>query len=168
MSYASQNLRFALPLALVIGVVDQINKWWMLTVFDVDTKGRVAVAPFFDVVYVLNRGISYGLFTQDSPEGQWVLAGIAVLISIGMVVWLAFTEHTRLSLIGVACVVGGALSNAIDRVHLGGVADFYLLHGFGYSWYVFNIADVAIVLGVVVLLFDAFVANRGNASNRTQ
>ena len=65
----------------------------------------------------------------------------------------------------VGLLIGGAIGNAIDRLHLGGVADFFLLHAFGYSWYVFNIADVAIVAGVAGLLFDALTSSRNRAAN---
>jgi signal peptidase II len=161
-------IRLGLLTALITGVLDQANKWWMLTVYDIDQKGQVAVLPFMDLVYVLNRGISYGLFTQSDQRGQYMLAGIAVVVSVGLLIWLMRGEQNRLSAVSIGLIVGGALANAIDRIHLGGVADFYLLHGFGFSWYVFNIADVAIVAGVIGLLIDVFVANRDNASKRSQ
>lgn len=150
--------------ALVTCVLDQFNKWWMLTVYDIDQKGQVAFLPFMDLVYVLNRGISYGLFTQSDQRGQFVLAAVALVVSVGLLIWLMRGEQNRLSALSIGLIIGGAIGNAIDRIHLGGVADFYLLHGFGFSWYVFNIADVAIVAGVVGLLIDVFWANRATAS----
>ena len=165
---SSGLIRLGLVTALVTGVMDQVNKWWMLVVYDIDQNGQVAFLPFMDLVFVLNRGISYGLFTQSDHRGQYMLAAIAVLVSIGLLVWLLRGEQNRLSALSIGLIIGGAVGNAIDRIHLGGVADFYLLHGFGFSWYVFNIADVAIVAGVVGLLVDVFWANRSNASKPTQ
>jgi lipoprotein signal peptidase len=117
-------IRLGLLTALITGVLDQANKWWMLTVYDIDQKGQVAVLPFMDLVYVLNRGISYGLFTQSDQRGQYMLAGIAVVVSVGLLIWLMRGEQNRLSAVSIGLIVGGALANAIDRIHLGGVADF--------------------------------------------
>ena len=100
-------------------------------------------------MYVKNLGISYGLFLQDSREGQWLLAGFAVLAALAMAVWLARGVADKLVAVSLGLIMGGAISNAIDRLVSGGVADFFSLHAFGFYWYVFNIADVAIVAGVV-------------------
>ena len=136
----------------------------MLAVYGIQNKGRVAITPFLDLVYVKNTGISYGLFLQDSRQGQWLLAGFAGLAVIAMAVWLARGVSTRLVAVSLGLVMGGAAGNAIDRVVLGGVADFFSLHAFGFYWYVFNLADVAIIAGVIGLLYDSFVPSRNDAS----
>ena len=146
---------------------DQAHKWWMLIIFRIQEKGRVAVTPFFDLVYVLNTGVSYGMFLQDTPRGQWLLAGFAVLAVLAMALWLARGVRDMVVAASLGLVMGGALSNAVDRVLLGGVADFFSLHAFGFYWYVFNIADVAIVAGVLGLLYDAFSPSRNRAAKST-
>jgi signal peptidase II len=147
------------PLGLVVALTtagaDQLHKWWMLYVYDIASKGRVAVTPFLDLVYVKNIGISYSLFNQDSQAGQYVLAAFALVASIALWVWLNRASHSRLMTWSLALIIGGALGNGIDRILLGGVADFFSAHAFGFYWYVFNIADVAIVAGVAGLLYDS-------------
>lgn len=158
------HARLALFIALTVLVLDQANKWWMLEIYGIAERGRVAVTPFLDFVYVKNIGISYSLFDQDSFAGQLMLAGFGVVASIALWVWLTRSAGSRLMAVSIALIVGGALGNAIDRVRLGGVADFYSLHAFGFYWYVFNIADVAIVAGVVGLLYDSLVGSRKDAA----
>jgi signal peptidase II len=156
--------RLGLGVALVVLLADQGHKWWMLHVYRIQDLGRVRVAPFLDLVFVKNTGVSYGLFLQESREGQWLLAGFAALAVLAMAIWLANGVTTRLVAASLGLIMGGAASNAIDRLVLGGVADFFSLHALGYYWYVFNIADAAIVAGVVGLLYDSLWASRNTAS----
>lgn len=135
--------------------LDQIHKWWMLHVFDIEAKKLVVVTPFLDLVMVWNRGISYGLFPQDSGAGRLAIIAMALAIVTVMIVWL-FRTTDRLVATAIGFVVGGALGNAVDRHLYGAVADFFRLHALGYEWYVFNLADVAIVAGVALLLYDSF------------
>jgi signal peptidase II len=136
----------------------------MLVVYRIEEKGRVAVAPFLDLVYVKNLGVSYGLFLQDSIEGQWLLAGFAAIAVLAMAAWLANGVGDKLPAASLGLIMGGAAGNAIDRVVLGGVADFFSAHAFGFYWYVFNIADAAIVAGVCGLLYDSLGPSRNRAS----
>ena len=141
-------------LGVVTALVDQANKWWMLKVFDIEAKGSVAVTPFLDLVMVWNRGISYGLFQQGSALGQILLSGFAVVAVVALTLWLA----RMTSLIGAAgagLVMGGAVGNAIDRLLHGAVADFFSFHAWDFYWYVFNVADAAIVAGVAGLMYDS-------------
>jgi signal peptidase II len=146
--------RLGATVALATFVLDQTNKWWTIHIFDLPTRGRVAVLPFLDLVYLINSGVSYSLIEMKSPAGQAALSLFAVAVSVGILAWLAQTT-SRLGAISLGLIMGGALANALDRPFLGGVADFFQLHAFGYSWYVFNIADVAIVAGVIGLLYDS-------------
>lgn len=156
----------AIAFATVVAtfVLDQANKWWMLNVYDIIEKGRHAWLPFLDVVFVKNVGVSYGLGANESMTVQYGLAGFALVASVVMWV-MAVRAHSALVAVSLGLIIGGALGNAVDRLHLGGVADFYLLHAAGYEWYVFNIADAAIVAGVVGLLYDLLVVSRGVAAN---
>jgi len=156
---ARTTAALGLWVALAGLLIDQAHKVWMIQVFDIAAKARVPVTPFLDLDYVVNPGISYGLFEQNGRLGQWVLAGAAVLVSIALAVWLRH-QTSRLRAVAIGLVIGGALANAIDRPIYGGVADFFSLHAFGFYWYVFNLADVWIVAGVAGLLYDLVLGNR--------
>lgn len=162
MTFSSYLWGKASPLGLGIAALtlaaDQLHKWWMLHVYEIGAKGKVAVTPFLDLVLVWNRGISYGLFQQQSGLGQALLIGFAVLICLALTVWLART-HSCLVAAALGLIIGGALANAIDRAVYGAVADFFSLHAFGFYWYIFNIADVAIVAGVIGLLYDSLLGS---------
>jgi signal peptidase II len=153
-----------LSLAVAIVLIDQLHKWWMLSVFDIQAKGRVRVLPFLDLEFVKNTGVSYGLFLQNTRQGQWLLASFAGLAVCAMAVWLARGVTSKLVATSLGLIMGGAASNAIDRLNLGGVADFFSLHAFGFYWYVFNVADVAIVAGVIGLVYDSVFPSRKDAS----
>jgi signal peptidase II len=146
---------------------DQAHKWWMLLIYRIEEKVRVTVTPFLDLVFVKNTGVSYGMFLQDSTEGQWLLAGFAVLAVLAMAVWLARGVTDKLVAGSLGLIMGGALSNAVDRIRIGGVADFFSFHAWDYYWYVFNIADAAIVAGVAGLLYDSFVPSHKRAAKST-
>jgi signal peptidase II len=149
--------------ALVFGL-DQTFKWWMLSVFGIADRQPVQLLPVFDLVLVWNKGVSYGLF---SSHQQGALIGLAVVISVLLWIWSCRTS-SRLTAWALALVIGGALANALDRAILGAVADFFYFHVGSFSWYVFNIADMAIVAGVALLLYESFTSGqaegrRGNA-----
>ena len=103
---------------------------------------------------VWNPGVSYGLFEQDTAAGRWVLVAFNLVACAGLWFWLA-RQGRGWDAFAIGLVIGGALGNALDRAIYGAVADFFSLHAFGYYWYVFNVADVAIVLGVGMMLLDA-------------
>ena len=156
-----------LAVCLATLAIDQAHKWWMLGVYQIQNRGRVPVLPFLDLVYVKNLGVSYGLFLQDGHIGQWLLAGFAAVAAVAMAVWLARGISSRLLAASIGLIIGGAISNAVDRLSLGGVADFFSLHALGFYWYVFNIADIAIVAGVLGLLYDSVRPSRNNAAKST-
>lgn len=136
--------------------LDQAFK--MIMLYGVGLYGHpgtaVSVLPFFNLVMVWNPGISLGLFPASSLEGTVFLATFQML-AVGVLGWWLWFAKKRMLAIGLGLVIGGALGNLIDRLVYGKVADFFRLHGFGYSFYVFNVADAAITLGVVGLLYDA-------------
>lgn len=155
----SPLLRSGLIAAAAVLVLDQASKLWLLNMFELGRRGAVAVTPFFDLVLAWNTGISYGWFQDTGPVGQTVLlvGKAAAVVALG--VWMA-RSASRLAVVGLGLIIGGAIGNAIDRLAYGAVVDFALLHvaigGKIYNWYVFNLADVAIVAGVAALLYDSF------------
>jgi signal peptidase II len=149
--------RFALAVALMAAAVDQAAKLWLLYAFDLGGRGIVTLTPFLDLALTWNTGISYGLFRQEGPLGQWALLALKAIAVILLWIWLARTS-SRLTALSLGLIIGGAIGNAIDRVAYGAVADFVLFHvttaSFSFKWYVFNLADVAIVAGVIGLLYE--------------
>ena len=147
-----------LGVALAAGVIDQASKLWLLHAFDLESGARVAVTPFIDLVLVWNTGISYGLLQQDSLLGLWALLAFKVVAIAFLWVWLA-RASSALTAAALGLIIGGAFGNAIDRLHWPGVMDFVLFHiqtaSWSFRWYVFNLADAAIVAGVVGLLYDS-------------
>ena len=158
-------LRLGLATAVLTLVLDQVTKLWVLFGYRLAEQGRVPVLPFMDFVMVWNRGISYGLFQQDALAGRLILLAITAGAIVFLSIWLV-RETSRFTAFGLGLILGGAIGNAIDRAVYGAVADFVLLHAAGYEWYVFNIADAAIVVGVVFLLYAAFW--RGNRLDEAQ
>ena len=152
-------LRAGIVAAVIALVLDQATKLWLLFVFELGRRGAVQVTPFFDLVLAWNTGISYGWFQQDGPVGAAILLGFKVVAVIALAIWMARSK-TRLATIGLGLIIGGAIGNAIDRAAYGAVVDFALFHiqwgGKTLNWYVFNIADAAIVVGVAALLYDSF------------
>jgi signal peptidase II len=143
-----------IALAVFSYVLDQLHKWYMLGPYGIAEKQPVNVAPGFDLVMVWNYGISYGWFASHSQFVRWTLIILSLAASVVLVMWLAGQVRPLLAA-AIGLVLGGALANATDRLVHGAVADFFHLYAGSFSWYVFNIADVAIVAGVAVLMYDS-------------
>jgi signal peptidase II len=153
-----------LAVAGAVVLIDQAHKAWMLHVYDIGARGVVTVTPFFDLVLVWNQGISYGLLPQEGMLGRLGLILFALGASLALTVWLA-SLTSRLAAVSIGLIIGGAVGNAIDRVIYGAVADFFSFHAFGLEWYIFNIADTAIVAGVVGLLYDSLFRGHKKVGN---
>ncbi len=138
--------------------IDQGNKLWMLDVFQIEDRPPTVVLPFLDIVMAWNKGISYSLLKTDTPAGRWILLGLSLGITLIFTV-LLWRSKGRVGAAGLGLIVGAALANALDRFVHGAVADFYHFHtpfSLGpLSNYVFNLADVAIVAGVGLLLYES-------------
>jgi signal peptidase II len=145
--------------AIVALVLDQASKYWLLNVLDITQRRKVSVTPFFDLVLYWNIGISFGWLQNESPSAQLALMLVKAVAVIALAIWMARSQ-TMLATIALGLIIGGAIGNAIDRILYGAVVDFALFHieiaGETYSWYVFNLADTAIVAGVAALLYDSF------------
>src|SRR5579864_7265670 len=155
--------RFGLAVAAIACVLDQASKVYLLSVYDLAANGPVRLGPFFDFVLTRNTGISYGLFQTQGELGQWVLLGFKAAAVLLLWIWLARVQN-RLTALALGLIIGGAVGNAIDRVAYGWVADFVFFHVSGanwhFNWYVFNLADVAIVAGVIGLLYESLAGER--------
>jgi lipoprotein signal peptidase len=156
--------RLGLPIALVLLVADQATKWWVLEVIRLPEVGRIAVLPFFNLTMVWNRGVTFGLLAGEAWWHPYVLAAIACAVALALLVWMRRAEN-RLVAAALGLVLGGAVGNVIDRVRFGAVVDFVDLHAFGWHWYVFNLADSAIVIGVGLLLADALLRPRSGSND---
>lgn len=152
-------LRAGILSAIVTVILDQASKLWLLNVFDLAHRGAVRVTPFFDLVLAWNIGISFGWLQNDSQAAQIALMAVKAIAVVALAIWMA-RSHTRLATVALGLIIGGAIGNGIDRLAYGAVVDFALFHieigAMTYNWYVFNLADVAIVAGVAALLYDSF------------
>jgi signal peptidase II len=155
----SSPLRAGIIAAVTTLILDQASKLWLLFVFDLPHRGAVKVTPFFDLVLAWNVGISFGWFQSDSPSAQIALMAVKAVAVIVLAIWMA-RSRVMLATVALGLIIGGAIGNAIDRFAYGAVVDFALFHvqiaGKTLNWYVFNLADVAIVVGVAALLYDSF------------
>ena len=153
------GLRAGLFLAVLVLFLDQVSKLAILEWVMQPADRRVVLTGFLALVLVWNRGMSFGLFNTGDPLIPWILGAITVAVAIALVWWLARAQRW-LVVAGVGLVLGGALGNLVDRVLYGAVVDFVLLHAGRWSWPAFNLADSAITLGVVALLWDSLFAAR--------
>jgi signal peptidase II len=158
-SYAWGRLSaFGLFVAAVTCLADQALKFWLLLGLHLNDQLPIPVTPFAELALTWNTGISYGLFPQTGPIGPWALLAFKVVAVAFLWIWLA-RARSRVTALALGLIIGGAIGNAIDRLHWPGVMDFVLLHietaRWSFRWYVFNLADVAIVAGVIGLLYES-------------
>lgn len=169
--------RLAYVLALAVVVVDQISKAWILYGVRLADRHKVELSPIFDLTMVWNRGVSFGFLRADHDVARWALVAFSLLVTAALAVWatkpgVAASHPVRLAgrsvpLMGLALglIMGGAVGNAIDRARFGAVVDFLDFSGLMFP-YVFNVADAAITVGVILLLIDAFLSDRRTAEAR--
>ncbi|KQT19666.1 signal peptidase II [Methylobacterium sp. Leaf399] len=146
--------RIGLVALLVTLALDQATKLGLYFGTDLVLTQPWRLGPYADLVVVWNRGVSYGLFQQEGALGRWILVAISVVATVALVVWMR-RAGSRLLALSLGLVAGGAIGNAIDRAAYGAVFDFVHLHVGDWSWYVFNVADAAIVAGVAGLVIDS-------------
>tara|TARA_B100000029_G_scaffold223147_1_gene221072 strand:- start:3602 stop:4078 length:477 start_codon:yes stop_codon:yes gene_type:complete len=151
-------LRFGSGIAAVIFVCDRFTKWLVLDVWSLGDR-IYEVAPFFNIVTVWNTGVSFGMLQSQSPTTPLLLSGLALAIVVALFVWLRRAEN-RLMAFSLGLVIGGAIGNTFDRLMFGAVFDFLDFHVWGYHWPAFNVADTAIIVGVIALLYDGLVRPR--------
>jgi|TARA_R110000782_G_scaffold1725_23_gene7015 signal peptidase II len=141
--------------AAAIFVVDQLVKLWIIAGIGLQAKGSINLLPVLSLTWVENRGVSMGLLQADGAKERWILTAVTALIAAGVAWWMR-KETNRIDILALALVLGGALGNIVDRVRFGYVVDFVHVHVGAWSFYVFNVADAAITIGVAILLLRAF------------
>jgi signal peptidase II len=164
--------RIGLAAAVVALALDQAHKYFMLNVFGIAHRQPVHVAPFLDVVLSWNTGVSYSLLSSKTAATRFLLILFQASVVGCLSFWL-WRAPRRLTATALGFVVGGALGNVADRLRFGAVADFFFFHTAlpvgPLANYVFNVADAAIFLGVVLLLLEGLAAGptaRANAAER--
>jgi len=147
-----QPARIGLIVATLVVAIDQIFKINMVDYMAAYPYG-IEVTSFFRLVMVWNSGVSFGMFSGGEAT-RWALVGLSSVISIVLLIWLFRASHRFLGA-GLGLILGGAIGNVIDRIHFGRVADFFDFDLYFMRWPAFNIADIAIVCGVAILLVDS-------------
>ena len=157
-----RRLVLAAVAALLVLVGDQASKWWVLHVLDLPDRVSVPVLPVLSLTMVWNQGVTFGLLGGVGGAGPFLLAGAALCVVAALGAWL-WRSGSALVAGALGAVAGGAVGNVLDRLRFGAVVDFLHAHWHGWSWYVFNVADAAIVCGVGVLVVDGMLPRRGAA-----
>jgi lipoprotein signal peptidase len=159
--------RNLMPLGLTAGllvlIADQLSKWWVVNELRLPELRQIVLLPVLNLTMVRNQGVTFGLLNGLGSWGHVILALIALAVVVALGFWLRRAE-TRVVAVAIGAIAGGAIGNVIDRVRFGAVVDFIHAHidtPWGdYSWYVFNLADAAIVCGVVTLILDTQLSKR--------
>jgi signal peptidase II len=143
---------------IVVLAADQASKWWVLNRLDLPELRQIVLLPVLNLTMVWNQGVTFGLLHGLGAWGHILLAGVALAVVVALGVWLRRAE-SRLVAVAIGAIAGGAIGNVIDRLRFGAVVDFIHVHAAtpwgDVSWYVFNVADAAIVCGVAALIVDS-------------
>ena len=158
-----------LGLLLAIGIIlsDRLSKIWILEGLRLTPGDTIPLLPVFNLTFVWNRGISLGLLQQDSDAGRWLLIAVTSLVALFLAVWL-WRAAGRWTAAAIGLILGGAIGNIWDRIAFGAVADFLHFHVGGWSFYIFNVADAAITVGVGMLLLESLLGDQANKGVDTQ
>ena len=149
--------RRGFSIAAAVFVADQLVKYWITVIVDLRARVMLPVVPGFNLTWVENNGVSMGLLRAEGDLGRWLLVAVTLAIASGVAVWIT-REANRIDAMALGLVLGGALGNIVDRVRYGYVVDFFDVYWRDHHFYVFNVADSAITIGVIVLLVRAAVA----------
>ena len=145
-------------------LIDLLSKNKIISIFKDGVVEKIYVNEYLDFILVFNTGISYGLFSGGGDFQKWILISLSILIIIFLLSFIR-NESSILSKLSISFIIGGALGNALDRFIYGAVVDFISLHAKGFSWYIFNIADMFIVIGVILFILSQFILSKKNVGN---
>lgn len=149
-----------IAVAIITLLTDQAFRYYMLEVIDIGRRPPIEVTGFFNLLLTWNYGVSFGMLSRfGSASGPYFLSGMALVIVAILLVWLRKNQRREVAY-ALGLIIGGALGNVIDRTRLGAVADFFDLHAFGYHWPAFNVADIAIFIGVVLCCIPTSLSRR--------
>lgn len=148
----------AIMLASFIFIADQIIKYAMIGPLQLKSRGVIHIISFFDLRWAENRGVSMGLLSAETDFGRWMLVALTAVIAVAVLIWI-FREKMRGDILALSLVLGGAMGNIVDRARFGYVVDYADLHfGDFRPFFIFNLADAAISIGVAILLLRAIFA----------
>ena len=150
--------------AVSVLLIDFLSKNKIISIFKDGIVEKIFVNEYLDFILVFNTGISYGLFSGGGDFQKWILISLSILIIIFLLSFIR-NESSILSNLSISFIIGGALGNVLDRFTYGAVVDFISLHAKGFSWYIFNIADMFIVLGVILFILSQFILSKKNVGN---
>lgn len=153
-----RRMGLGLSIAVVILVLDQLSKWWILERV-MQPPRLIEVTSFFNLLLVWNRGVSFGLFNNGAGWNVYVLPAVALIIVAGLAFWLWRVDRPLIA-VAIGMIMGGAVGNVIDRLRFGAVVDFLDVHAFDYHWPAFNIADSGITIGAIILVADSLFPRR--------
>lgn len=145
-------------------LIDLLSKNKIISIFKDGVVEKIYVNEYLDFILVFNTGISYGLFSGGGNFQKWILISLSILIIIFLLSFIR-NESSILSKLSISFIIGGALGNVLDRFIYGAVVDFISLHAKGFSWYIFNIADMFIVIGVILFILSQFILSKKNVGN---
>ena len=145
-------------------LIDFLSKNKIISIFKEGIVEKIYVNEYLDFILVFNTGISYGLFSGGGDFQKWILISLSILIVIFLLSFIR-NESSILSKLSISFIIGGALGNVLDRFIYGAVVDFISLHAKGFSWYIFNIADMFIVVGVILFILSQFILSKKNVGN---
>jgi len=145
-------------------LIDLLSKNKIISIFKDGVVEKIYVNEYLDFILVFNTGISYGLFSGGGDFQKWILISLSILIIIFLLNFIR-NESSIVSKLSISFIIGGALGNVLDRFTYGAVVDFISLHARGFSWYIFNIADMFIVVGVILFILSQFILSKNNVGN---
>jgi lipoprotein signal peptidase len=148
--------------AILVLAADQASKWWILNGLDLPRVRQIVLLPVLNLTMVWNRGVTFGLLDGFGSWSYLLLAAVALAVVVALGVWLRRAE-SRIVAAALGAIAGGAIGNVIDRLRFGAVVDFVDAHIGDWHWYVFNIADSAIVCGVIVLILESWFRHPGTS-----
>ena len=155
--------KLAVPFILILIFLDQVTKWWIINYIMQPIK-ILPITPFFNIVLTWNSGISFGIFSNQGSFSVIILSTLATLIVFFLAVWLMKAENKKL-IMGLICIIGGAIGNIIDRVYHGAVIDFLDFHIKSYHWPAFNVADSCIFIGATLIILDSLFPDKKEETN---
>ena len=155
--------KLAFPFILILIFLDQVTKWWIINYIMQPIK-ILPITPFFNIVLTWNSGISFGIFSNQGSFSVIILSTLATLIVFFLAVWLMKAVNKKL-IIGLICIIGGAIGNIIDRVYHGAVIDFLDFHIKSYHWPAFNVADSCIFIGATLIILDSLFPDKKEEAN---